>query len=79
MIQGWGFAGWVWKRSKENDSVAITWVNNGWWSLSEMWKEEATGRGWQIGRRKKDQGAGDFNWVERMVKWLLRELWEPEG
>lgn len=26
--------------SKENDSSARTWVNNGWWSLSEMWKEK---------------------------------------
>ena len=45
-----------------------------------MWKEEETERGWQIGRKKKKgQGAGDFNRVEGMVKWLLRELWEPEG
>lgn len=46
-------------------------------------KGDVKGRGNRKGmtdwEENKGQGAGDFNRVEGMVKWLLRELWEPEG
>ena len=53
--------------NKKNVSLARTWVNNGWWSLSKMCKEEDTGRGWQTVRKLKGQGTRDFNRVEEMV------------
>lgn len=47
-------------------------------------KRDVKGRGNRKGmtdweKKNKGQGPRDFNRVEGMVKWLLRELWEPEG